>query len=169
MEQIPSLEANLYSASQKNPSLLLWNPKVHYHVHIDHCHLSLFWARWIQSTLSYPISIRSILMLSSHLSMPRSSKLSFPFRFSGQNFICLSHSSHTFYMLCPSHSPSFDHPNNTWWSMLIMKPLLMQSSSSSSHFLLFRSSYSSQHSVVKTLIIYVLSLAWETKFYTHTK
>jgi hypothetical protein len=30
-------------------------------------HWSLFWARWIQSIPSHPISLRSILMLSTHL------------------------------------------------------------------------------------------------------
>jgi hypothetical protein len=31
------------------------------------CHWSLSWARWFQSTLSHPISLRSILILSYHL------------------------------------------------------------------------------------------------------
>jgi len=51
---------------------------------------SLTWHRWIQSTHFHPISLRSILILSSHL-LPRSSKWSLPFRFSDQNFIRSGH------------------------------------------------------------------------------
>jgi hypothetical protein len=42
-------------------------------------HLALFWAKWIKFTLSHPISLRSILILS------------ITFRFSVQKFVCNSH------------------------------------------------------------------------------
>jgi hypothetical protein len=45
-------------------------------------------------------------------SVPRSSKWSFPFRFSDLHFEWISHHSHVFYMSCPSHPSSFDHLTN---------------------------------------------------------
>jgi len=38
-------------------------------------------------------------------STPRSSEWFLPFRFSDQNFICISHLSNSCYMPCPSHPP----------------------------------------------------------------
>ena len=63
MEQSPSWEANRFAASQEIPHVL-WNPKVHYHIH--KC-LSLSWAGSIQSIPPHPTSWISILILSSHL------------------------------------------------------------------------------------------------------
>jgi hypothetical protein len=59
-------------------------------------HRTLSSARWIQSTPSDPISLRSFLILSSHLrlSLP---KWSHSFGFSGQNFVCISN---FWYMFC---------------------------------------------------------------------
>ena len=45
---------------------IIWTPNVHYHLH-KACHVSLFWARSVQSILLYSISWRSLLKSSSHL------------------------------------------------------------------------------------------------------
>ena len=64
MEQSPSREANRFSVSQEIPRII-WNPKGYCHIHKGR-HLSLFWARPIQSS-PHPTSWRSILILSSNL------------------------------------------------------------------------------------------------------
>ena len=60
MEQSPSSEADLFSASEEIPHIL-WNPKVQYR------QMSLSWARSIHSIPLHPTSWRSILILSAHL------------------------------------------------------------------------------------------------------
>jgi len=65
MEQNPSSEANSRSSSQEIPRLL-WKLKVLYRVPKSPS-LVLSWARRIQSTTSHPMSLRSVLILSSYL------------------------------------------------------------------------------------------------------
>jgi hypothetical protein len=60
-------EAANCAAIQELPSIL-WNPKVHYSVHKSPP-LSLSWPRSIQSIPSHRIYLRSILILSTHLSL----------------------------------------------------------------------------------------------------
>jgi hypothetical protein len=76
-------------------------------------HRSLFWARWIQSTLPNPVTLRSILILSSYLCVGLPCPL--PFRFSNQNCFHISHHPHAHYLPHPPQPPWFDHPNNIWW------------------------------------------------------
>jgi hypothetical protein len=81
--------------------------------------------------------------------MPTSSELSLPFRLSDQNFVCISHLSHAFYMSLSFQHPWFDHPNNIWWNVQVTKLLIMHSSLASRHFLPFEFKYSPQHPVLK--------------------
>jgi hypothetical protein len=46
--------------------------------------------------------------------MPRTSEWSLPFRFSTQTIVCMFYFSHAYYMLCQTHSPWFDWPNNIY-------------------------------------------------------
>jgi hypothetical protein len=87
--------------------LSLWNPKVHHRAHKTH-HWTPSWASRIQFAPSIPISLRSSLMLSSHLRLGLSSGL-LP-------------SSH---MPRPPQPPWFNHPNNIQWRVVIAQPVLL--------------------------------------------
>jgi hypothetical protein len=65
MEMYPSWDVNTCLGIQVILSIL-WTAKVHYHA-TRACQWSSSWAWWIQSTPSHPISLRFILILSSHL------------------------------------------------------------------------------------------------------
>ena len=91
MEQSPSWVSNQFAASQEFPRIL-WNPKVHYRVRRAR-HLSLSWARSVQSMPLHPTSWRSILIISSHLRLGLSSAIRFPY----QNPVCAVCAT------CPAH------------------------------------------------------------------
>jgi len=110
-------------------------------------HWSLPWARCITSTPFQPTSLRSVLILSSHL------RLDFP-----SGLFLLGFPTEIFYpFLSPhacclprlSHPPWFDHRDNTCWSVQVMKLLIMQSPPASHHFLPLRSKYSPQRPVLR--------------------
>jgi hypothetical protein len=100
-------------------------------------HWSQSWVRWIQSTISHPISLRTILLSSYHF-LPNDSSL----QVYQKSIVCISHISHAYYMPRPPHPPLFDHSNNIWWNVEVMKLPTIQSSPVSGHlhiFLLLRS------------------------------
>jgi hypothetical protein len=72
-------------------------------------HLSLSWARSIQSIRPHPTSWRFILILVSHLRLGLPSEL-VPSDYPPKDYIHLSFP-HTCYMPRPSHSSRFDQPN----------------------------------------------------------
>jgi len=81
-----------------------------YHVH-NSPPLSLSQVRWIQSTASHPLSLRSMLMLSSHLCLGPAHDL-FPSLFPTKTlYVYIHFLPHTHYMPSPSY-PSFYHHNN---------------------------------------------------------
>ena len=65
MDESSSRKTACFSASQEI-SHNFWNPNVYIHDHTPH-HRTLFWAICIQATHSHPISLWSIIGLSSHL------------------------------------------------------------------------------------------------------
>jgi len=83
----------------------------------------------------FPISLTSILILSPHLHQGLQSSILLV-SFSDQNFMCISHLTHSSYMTRPSHPPSFDYRNNIWRSIRVMKLLNVQSSPASCYFFL---------------------------------
>jgi hypothetical protein len=69
----------------------------------------LSWARWIQSTTSHSVSLKSILILSSHLRLGLPSGV-FPSDFPTE-ILYEYHLSHSCYMTSQSHIPSLVHPD----------------------------------------------------------
>jgi hypothetical protein len=89
---------------------------------VRHCFLS--WARLIQLTHSHPISPRSILLPFSHLRLDLPSYV-LPSGFHTKKTI-FTILSHTCYMPCPFHSPSFGNSNSVWRGEQVMYLLIMR-------------------------------------------
>ena len=75
-------------------------------------HLSLSWARPIQSIYPHPTSWRSILILSTYLRLGLPSGLLFPSGFPTKTLYTPPLLTHTRHMPSPSHSSRFYHPHN---------------------------------------------------------
>jgi hypothetical protein len=78
-------------------------------------HRTLFWASWIQFATSISVSLRSSLMLSSHLCLRLSGSLllsGFPTK-----TLYTSPLPHVCYMSSPPNPPWFSHPNK--WSLIV--------------------------------------------------
>jgi hypothetical protein len=86
-------QSSIYSRSPQ----LVWNPKIHNRVHKSPS-LDLIWARWIRSTHSYPIYLRSMIM-SSHLCLKLPSDRSAPCFLTNPE--CISHL--PMHATCPGH------------------------------------------------------------------
>jgi hypothetical protein len=106
-------------------------------------HWSLSWARSIQSIPPHPTSLRSILILSTHLRLGLPSGL-FPSGFPINIVYAFLLSPFVLYA-CPSHPPWLDHSNYVWRGVQVMKLLNMQFSPISRHFISLRSKYSILH------------------------
>jgi hypothetical protein len=124
------------SVHQEIPCLL-WNWRGHYHIHKS-LPLAPILRLIFQSTTSKTISLRFILILSSHLHVGP------PIVSSVQAFqpkLCVHVSSpHVHYMPHPSHPP-----NSIWWRVHIMELLIMHFSPASCHFIPPRTKYSPKY------------------------
>jgi len=98
--------------SQSRNSLLLWNLKVHYHVHKSLPPVPVL--RQINPVYDpHPTSYGPILILYFHLCLGLPSGL-FPSGFHYKNPVSNSPLPHTCYMPRSSHSSRFAHPNNIY-------------------------------------------------------
>jgi hypothetical protein len=89
----------------------------------------------VPATCPYPESSQSSPCPPSHLlkihlniifpSTPGTSKWSLSLKFPHQNPVYTSVLTHTCYIPYPSHSPRFDHRNNTEWGVQIIKLFIM--------------------------------------------
>jgi hypothetical protein len=121
MELSHSWEAASFEFTQEFPNIL-WNPKVHHRVHKS-APLVLSRASLVQSIPPHPISLRSILLLST----------SYVFVFVVVSFLLAfpsisymhSYSLHSCYMPYPSHPPWLEHSNYIWQRVQVMKLLIM--------------------------------------------
>jgi hypothetical protein len=87
-------------------------------------HLILFWASLIQSTPSHRISLRAILILSSHLRVWLPDVL-FPSGFPNTIFYTFLISARAYYMPRSSHPPLFNRSDSICLRVTIMKLLFM--------------------------------------------
>jgi hypothetical protein len=106
---------------------------------------SLSLARSIQSIPSHHISLRSIVILSTHV------HLGLPFML---------------HALPISSSLTWSFYNYIWWRVQVMKLLIMQFSPISHHYISLSPKYFPQHPA-QTPLVCVFPLMLETKFHTH--
>jgi len=141
-EQSPFWEANWFSASQEVPNI--YGTRRFTTTFTRARHMSLFWARSIQSMPTDTTSWISSLVLS----MPDSSKWSLSFTFPHKNPVCTPLVPHTCYVPCPSHSSRFCHLNDIGWGVQVIKILIM--CISLPHYLVLpRPKYLPQHFILK--------------------
>jgi hypothetical protein len=114
MEQNPSWEANRFVAIEEFSRILL-NPKVHYRIHNCPPHISILsQPHPVHTPKSHFLKICPNIILPS---TPGSPQWSFTLRITYQNPIDASLLSHPRYMLRPSHSSRFYHPQNVGWGV----------------------------------------------------
>jgi hypothetical protein len=122
IELSPSWEAASCAPTEELPSIL-WNPDIHYRVHRNTPFVPIL----SQIDPVHPLSLGSILILSTHLRLGLPSGLFF---LAFPAISCMhSSSSHSCYMPCPSHHLWLDHSNYIWRRVQVMRlqPLVTSS------------------------------------------
>jgi hypothetical protein len=144
-ELSPSWEAANCAATQELPSIL-WNPKVRHRVHKSPTLVPIL--SQIDPTRSHPISLRSILILSTHLRLGLSSCL-LPSGFPTNILYALLFP--PIRATCPVHLIllNLNHSNYVRRGVQVMKLLIMQFTPISRHFISLQSKYSPQYPVLK--------------------
>jgi hypothetical protein len=116
------------------------------------CHLSVIWARSLQSTSSEPVFFRSILILPANLILGLLSGLP---NTSPPNHCMHLAPPHTFHTPRSSHPPQCVHPNSVWWAMQIIELFILQFLPDPCYLVLLRLRHAAKSYCSQTLSAYV--------------
>jgi hypothetical protein len=166
MELSPSREAANCAATQEVPSIL-WNPKVHYRVHMSPLLVPIL--SQISPLHTIPFYLSKIHFNIIHPPTSWSTLLALSFWLSRQYPICIPLFPHSCDMPCPSHPSWLDNSNYTWAKTTSYEPPRYAVFSKLPPLHLSSVQIFSSALRSRTPSVYVPPLLSEIKFQTHTQ
>lgn len=153
---------------------ILWNSEVHYHVHQSPAHIPI--PRQKKTVHTFPTYLFNIYFNIILSRISSSYKQSYSFRIPQWKPVCICFLPHMCHMLCPSHLPLFNHPNNmkrctnheaphyTLLDLVILSPSWMKSHQPCG--LIIPNHQDLSHKVEATALKWMITKVWNPKHTT---